>query len=130
MKIWSFDLGITSIGYAVRTQTDKLCPFDEVQSLLIHEEYGSTIEARNRRRAHRTRVAHKKREEWLRYVFREVGLGEPWRKARKDGYWPAKGIIAWSVNSRRRQDRRLEMARHPTKQARGPSIAAPFCARS
>lgn len=102
MNIWAFDLGIKSIGYAIRSQEDMLRPFDDVQSLIIPEEYGSTATARMRRRAYRTRLAHKAREAWLRKVFKEVGLGDAILEGRAVG----KGAKGWDLM--RNGDYRLE----------------------
>lgn len=102
MKIWAFDLGITSIGYAVRSQDKVLRPFHEVQSLIIHEDYGSTAAARTRRRAYRTRLAHRAREAWLRKVFHEVGLGDAILEGRAVG----KDADGWKLI--RHGDYRLE----------------------
>lgn len=70
-KVWSFDLGIGSIGEAVRdTATHE---FLHVASLLIPQEFASTKEAGKRRRMHRTRLAHQAREAWLDQVWKMAG---------------------------------------------------------
>ncbi|MCO5045753.1 MAG: HNH endonuclease [Verrucomicrobia bacterium] len=112
MKIWAFDLGVSSIGYAIRTQTDELKPFDAVESLLIPEKVGSLETARQRRRAHRTRLAHKARENWLRRVFREAGLS----KAILEGRSVGKRDNKWQLV--RKGDYRLERAFPPHPGAR------------
>jgi CRISPR-associated endonuclease Csn1 len=85
--IWSFDLGIASIGEAVRNLGDDSFPHKD--SLLIPEDFAETATARGRRRMKRTREAHKAREEWLDAVWQAAGL-EPLvgrRVALKDGVW-------------------------------------------
>lgn len=72
--IWSFDIGTGSLGYAVRGAKGDPFEFNKVDSLLIPDEFAKTKSAAERRRAYRTRLAHKKREEWLRKVFQEAGL--------------------------------------------------------
>ena len=52
--VWSFDLGIGSIGEAVRDATTH--EFLHVASLIIPAEFASTKEARTRRRMYRTRL--------------------------------------------------------------------------
>lgn len=68
--IWAFDLGKGSIGEAVRQGTN----FLHKASLLIPAEFAETKTAAERRRMHRTRVAHKEREKWLNEVMREAGI--------------------------------------------------------
>ena len=68
--IFSFDVGIASLGVAVRRDLNIL----EAQSLLIPEDFASTEDARSRRRMMRTREAHKAREEWWRKVCADVGI--------------------------------------------------------
>jgi CRISPR-associated endonuclease Csn1 len=69
--VWSFDLGIGSIGEAVRdTATHE---FLHVASLLIPQEFASTKEAGKRRRMYRTRLAHQAREAWLDHVWKTAG---------------------------------------------------------
>jgi CRISPR-associated endonuclease Csn1 len=65
--VWSFDLGIGSIGEAVRNATTH--EFLHVASLIIPAEFASTKEARTRRRMYRTRLAHQAREAWLDHVW-------------------------------------------------------------
>ncbi len=75
--VWSFDLGKASIGEAIRDlETNS---FLHIASLLIPSEFASTKDARNRRRMHRTRMAHKAREAWLDEVWRATGQ-EPLKK--------------------------------------------------
>ncbi|MCS7062426.1 MAG: hypothetical protein NZM04_00005, partial [Methylacidiphilales bacterium] len=52
-SIWAFDLGITSIGEAVREGTK----FKHIASLLIPEDFAETKNAAARRRMFRTRLA-------------------------------------------------------------------------
>lgn len=84
---WSFDLGIASIGEAVRNLSDN--SFPHKASFLIPEEYAETRTAGLRRRMKRTREAHKAREEWLDAIWEAAGL-EPLvgrRVAFVDGNW-------------------------------------------
>jgi len=76
-NIWAFDLGLGSIGEAVRVGTE----FKHVASLLIPPDFAETKTAAGRRRMMRTRLAHKAREDWLDVVWREAGL-EPLQKRR------------------------------------------------
>lgn len=75
--VWSFDLGKASIGEAVRDINTN--EFLHIASLLIPAEFASTKDAATRRRAWRTRQAHKAREAWLDEVWRAAGL-EPLSK--------------------------------------------------
>jgi len=75
--VWSFDLGIGSIGEAVRETSTNA--FLHVASLLIPQEFASTKEAGKRRRMYRTRLAHQAREAWLDHVWQMAGQ-EPLRK--------------------------------------------------
>jgi CRISPR-associated endonuclease Csn1 len=68
--IWAFDLGKGSIGEAVRQGTT----FLHKASLLIPAEFAETKTARDRRRMHRTREAHKARERWLQEVMQQAGI--------------------------------------------------------
>lgn len=68
--VWAFDLGIASIGEAVRKGNQ----FLHKASLLIPPEFASTKDAAQRRRAWRTRQAHKAREQWLREVMQKAGI--------------------------------------------------------
>lgn len=68
--VWAFDLGKGSIGEAVRQGTK----FLHKASLLIPADFAETKTARDRRRMHRTREAHKAREKWLRKVMQEAGI--------------------------------------------------------
>ena len=65
-RIWSFDIGTGSIGYAIRGYEEDPNRFSEVDVLLIPDEFASIKEARTRRRMKRTRDAHMAREAWLR----------------------------------------------------------------
>jgi CRISPR-associated endonuclease Csn1 len=66
--IWSFDIGLGSIGEAIRDP--KTHEFKHVASLVLPAEFASTKTAATTRRMFRTRLAHKKREEWLDHVWR------------------------------------------------------------
>ena len=68
--VWAFDLGIGSIGEAVRVGTD----FKHKASLLIPAEFAETKTARGRRRMARTREAHHAREQWLREALQAAGF--------------------------------------------------------
>lgn len=68
--IFSFDVGKASLGICVR-QGDNILA---LSVLLVPPEFASTVEFRSRRRALRTRLAHKKREHWLRQTWRQAGL--------------------------------------------------------
>lgn len=69
--VWSFDLGIGSIGEAVRDSATH--EFLHVASLLTPQEFASTKEAGKRRRMYRTRLAHRARESWLDHVWLMAG---------------------------------------------------------
>lgn len=69
--IWSFDIGLGSIGEAIRDP--KTHEFKHVESLTLPAEFASTKSAATTRRMFRTRLAHKKREEWLDKLWREAG---------------------------------------------------------
>ncbi|MDA9923181.1 hypothetical protein N9E25_07565 [Verrucomicrobiales bacterium] len=89
-KIWSFDIGTGSIGYAVRGYSEDPNQFSEVDVLLIPDEFASIKGARTRRRMKRTRDAHKAREAWLRHVFEESGIETLHGRVLKrveDGQW-------------------------------------------
>lgn len=58
--IFAFDLGSGSMGVCVRKGENILY----LDSLLIDSEFASMKETSKLRRQIRTRVAHKKREEW------------------------------------------------------------------
>lgn len=69
--VWSFDIGLGSIGEAIRDP--KTQEFKHVESLILPPEFASTKTAAMTRRMFRTRMAHKKREDWLDHVWREAG---------------------------------------------------------
>jgi len=73
-KIWSFDIGVASLGLAIRGYETDPNDFSLVESLRIPEEFAATKPAASRRRMWRTRLAHKAREQWLRQIFEEAGL--------------------------------------------------------
>ncbi len=66
-KVFAFDIGTSSLGICVREGEE----IKKLESLLIPGEYASTKDAALRRRMIRTRLAHRKREDW-------------WRKCAKD----------------------------------------------
>ncbi|MCE5251309.1 hypothetical protein LLG96_13925, partial [bacterium] len=69
-KVFAFDIGTGSLGIAVREGKEII----EARSLLIHPEFASTKEQRERRRQHRTRIAHKSREQFLKEQCRKAGI--------------------------------------------------------
>jgi CRISPR-associated endonuclease Csn1 len=69
-KIFAFDVGKASLGICARDGADILA----LESLLIPAEYANTQDFAKRRRAYRTRLAHKKREDWLVEQWEKVGL--------------------------------------------------------
>jgi CRISPR-associated endonuclease Csn1 len=84
--VWAFDLGKGSIGEAVRQGTK----FLHKASLLIPADFAETKTAAKRRRAWRTRQAHKAREKWLDEVMRKAGIEVlHGRNYDKDGNWKA-----------------------------------------
>jgi len=84
--IWAFDLGKGSIGEAVRQGTK----FLHKASLLIPADFAETKTAANRRRAWRTRQAHKAREQWLKEVMQKAGIEVlHGRNYDKNGNWKA-----------------------------------------
>lgn len=68
--VFGFDLGKGSIGYCARQGARIL----DLGSMLIPPEHGNTQDLAKRRRAFRTRQAHKKRELWLNKIWSEAGL--------------------------------------------------------
>jgi CRISPR-associated endonuclease Csn1 len=68
--IFGFDVGKASLGICVRKNDEIL----NVQSLLIPAEYADTSYLTGRRRAFRTRLAHKAREAYLNKIWQEAGL--------------------------------------------------------
>ncbi|MBE2179670.1 MAG: hypothetical protein IAE97_04300 [Chthoniobacterales bacterium] len=87
--VWSFDIGIGSLGEAVREESTS--EFKHVESLLLPAEFAGTKAAAIARRMLRSRNAHKKREEWLEKVWRESGHEPPatrttWRNPQTGRY--------------------------------------------
>ena len=78
-SIWAFDIGTGSFGVAVRSGIH----FKDVRSLLLPDGFASTEDATKRRRMYRTRKAHSAREEWLRKIFEDAGLGDAVLRGRK-----------------------------------------------
>ncbi len=74
--IFSFDVGKASLGICVREGNQ----LHLLESLLIPAEFGDTSDLRPRRRAYLTRLAHKKRENWLLQKWQEAGLALPERQ--------------------------------------------------
>jgi len=68
--VFGFDLGTSGVGECVRRDKEIL----HLSSLLMPSELGSLETARLRRRQLRTRLAHKKREEWWRKCAEEAGI--------------------------------------------------------
>jgi CRISPR-associated endonuclease Csn1 len=86
--IFAFDVGKASLGICVREGEH----LHSLQSLLIPAEFGMTSDFRARRRAMRTRNAHKKREAWLCKLWQEAGLtplGRDDERLKRE--FPAKG---------------------------------------
>ena len=86
-KVFAFDVGLASLGVAVNIDGD----IKQAKSLLIHETAGCTKEQAIRRRAYRTRRAHKEREKrleefWLENVGKEGFLQRKSFK-RVNGKW-------------------------------------------
>lgn len=69
--VWSFDIGLGSIGEAVRDPETQ--EFKHVESLLLPPDFASTKSSATARRMLRTRQAHKLRESWLDEVWRSAG---------------------------------------------------------
>jgi len=69
-KVFAFDLGKASIGLCVRDGNKIL----DLRSLIIPAEFAMTSDFRARRRAMRTRNAHKKREQWLNQIWTRAKL--------------------------------------------------------
>lgn len=67
--IFSFDVGKGSLGVAVRKNEDII----HANSLLIDENIGILEDERERRRAYRTRQAHKRREKCLAELWEKIG---------------------------------------------------------
>lgn len=67
--IFSFDVGIGSLGIAVRQGNEIV----HAESLLIDKNIGLLADERERRRGYRTRMAHKNREESLRKLWEKIG---------------------------------------------------------
>lgn len=86
--VFAFDVGMGSLGIAVNRNKDIV----EAKSLLIDSSIASMADERERRRAYRTRQAHKQREQMLEELWRRIGesplLGI--RYLKKDGKWHSK----------------------------------------
>ncbi|MEM0201322.1 MAG: HNH endonuclease domain-containing protein [Candidatus Micrarchaeaceae archaeon] len=68
--IFAFDLGISGIGECVRNGNN----IQHINSLLIPEDAGSIENQTKRRRQYRTRILHKKREEWWKQQANDAGI--------------------------------------------------------
>ena len=68
--VFSFDLGTTSIGECVRHGSS----IEHLTTHLIPEDTASIKEQAKRRRQKRSRIAHKRREEWWRTCAKEAGI--------------------------------------------------------
>ena len=89
-KVFAFDIGTGSLGIAVREGNEII----EARSLLIPQDFASIKEQRERRRQFRTRVAHKKREKWLKEQCRKAGIEVMEGRSdgdKKNGIPPCKG---------------------------------------
>lgn len=80
--IFAFDLGTGSIGSCVRKGKEIL----HLEVELLPQDYAAVKEARERRRQIRTRIAHKKREEWWKEQAKIAGIEVP-----ETGYLDEKG---------------------------------------
>ncbi len=69
-KVFAFDLGKGSMGICVR-EGDEI---KELKSLIINADYASVEEYSKRRRAKRTRDAHKAREKFLNEIWQRAGF--------------------------------------------------------
>ena len=72
--IFGFDVGLGSLGVAVRKNDDIV----EAHSYIIDADVGTTKDEAERRRAYRTRKAHKQREQWLEKVWKKNVGEESW----------------------------------------------------
>jgi len=99
-KIFSFDVGMTSLGVAVN-QGGKIV-FGDV--LLMHPEAGAVKAQAERRRLFKTRESHKAREAALESLWRSVGL-EPLQRKRFEKAKDANGKKRFVKTS---ADERLE----------------------
>lgn len=70
LKVWGFDLGKGSFGYAVRFGLD----FLDVQSLLLDADFAETKTAASNRSLCRLRKGHIAREMWLEKCLKECGI--------------------------------------------------------
>lgn len=89
-KIWSFDLGIGSIGYAIRGGNPAHpLEFNEVESLVISHDFASIKEQSARRRIWKTRKAYQARENYLISFFESLSLPvlKGRRAANVNGNW-------------------------------------------
>ena len=68
-RVFAFDVGIGSLGLAVREGNEIV----HGDSLLIDPDVGSLKDERGRRRAYRTRKAHKNREKTLEKLWIKIG---------------------------------------------------------
>lgn len=75
--VWSFDIGLASLGEAIRDSSTH--EFLHVESLRLHKDFADTKAAAVTRRMFRTRQAHQRREAWLDEVWQDAGL-EPLAK--------------------------------------------------
>jgi len=82
--IWSFDLGTGSIGECIRCG-EKI---SHLHSLILPKDFAALGEVRKRRHQIKTRIAHKKREEWWREKAKEAGI-----EVIETGHIDAKGIF-------------------------------------
>lgn len=69
-RIYSFDLGIGSIGECVREGST----IKHLNALLLPPEFASTTARSQRWRMIRGRMAHRAREEWWRKIAKEAGI--------------------------------------------------------
>ena len=69
-KVYAFDMGKASIGYCVREGHNLL----EVNSIIIDKDHSDISSIRERRRVHKTHLAHKSREKYFDKIWTSCGL--------------------------------------------------------
>jgi len=69
-KVYAFDLGKASIGYCAREGFNIL----DLGSLIINKDHAEVVSNRDRRRVHKTLLAHRTREEFFNKLWKDCGL--------------------------------------------------------
>ena len=69
-NVFAFDLGKASIGYCVREEHD----IKIANSVIIEKDHSEVATIRDRRRIHRTKLAHKARENYFNELWSSCGL--------------------------------------------------------